>query len=165
MLRKIYLLTGLLLLFSVSAGAQDRVELFGGYSFEHFGTSPSRNLNGWEVSAQYKVLSWIGAVADIDGHYASPSGLDTRQVNFMVGPQISFPSHISPFAHVLVGIDHTRFGSSADTSVATAVGGGIDWHLVPFISWRVFQIDELYTHVFGGKQNSARVSTGVVIHF
>ena len=165
MLRKLCMSAGLLLIISVSVHAQDKVELFGGYSFERFGTSPGRNLNGWEVSGQYKIMSWLGAVADVDGHYALPSSPDTRTVTFMVGPQISFPSRISPFAHVLVGLAHARSTEFTDTSVASAVGGGIDLRLVPFVSWRVFQVDEVFTRVFGGTQNSARVSTGLMVRF
>jgi hypothetical protein len=164
MVRRLLVLMGLILFISLSAHAQDRVEVFGGYSFERYGGSPGRNLNGWEISGQYKFSNWIGAVADLDAHYGLPSNIDSRTVNFMVGPQISFPGPISPFVHVLVGIGHIRSGS-ADTSFASAFGGGIDMRVFPALSWRVIQADEVVTRFFGGTQRSARLSTGLVIRF
>jgi len=51
MARRIVMLLGLLLVFSISASAQS-TGLFAGYSFQHFGASPGRTLNGVEISAQ-----------------------------------------------------------------------------------------------------------------
>ena len=50
MFRRISILLGLIFLISLSARAQDRVEIFGGFSFERYGGTPGRNLSGWEVS-------------------------------------------------------------------------------------------------------------------
>jgi len=165
MLRKLMLVALFLMVVAGSARAQDKIELFGGYSFEHLGTSPSRNLNGWEVTGQYKLMSWIGAVADVDGHYGRRTGSDTRLLSFMVGPQISMPAHISPFAHALVGVQHAATINASDNSIATAIGGGIDLRLLPFIGVRAIQVDEVFTRLFGGTQHNLRISTGVVIRF
>jgi hypothetical protein len=54
--------------------------------------------------------------------------------------------------------------SSSDTSFAYALGGGIDYHLIPLISWRV-QGDLLQTRFFSNTQNNVRISTGIVVHF
>jgi hypothetical protein len=140
MVRRLSILLGLVFLGSLaalSARAQDKVELFGGYSYERFGSSPGRNLNGAEISAQYKFTDWLGGVADLDAHFGSPSKTDNRTLNVVFGPQISFPGRISPFVHVLAGLGHVREGGGADTSLATAVGGGIDTRLAPVLSWRV----------------------------
>ena len=98
MIRKLSFLAGLVLLVSLSAGAQgvgDKVEIFGGYSYMHVDTVGS--LNGWELSGQYKINDWLGGVADFDGHYGDNLAAHT----FLFGPQVSFPARISPFAHVL----------------------------------------------------------------
>jgi len=71
MLRKLLPVLGLLLLASLSAQAQDKVEVFGGYSYMYLHNSPSANLNGWEIAGQYKFTDWLGGVADFDGHYGS----------------------------------------------------------------------------------------------
>jgi hypothetical protein len=165
MIRKLLLLAGLFFLFSISAWAQGRMDLFGGYSFERLGTSPGRNLNGVELTAQYKFTDWLGLAADLDGQFGLPSQLDGRTLHFMVGPQLSFPARLSPFVHVLGGVGHISNAGIRDTSFATAVGGGINMRLLPLVSWRIIQGDDVITHFFGGIQHSARISTGLVFSF
>jgi hypothetical protein len=155
---------GLFFLFSISARAQG-IDLFGGYSFERLGSSPGRNLNGVEITGQYKFRDWLGVAADLDGHFGLPSQPDARTLHVMAGPQISFPARISPFVHVLAGIGHVSNNGSTDTSFAGAIGGGIDMTIVPLISWRIIQGDAIITHHFGGVQHNARVSTGLVFRF
>jgi hypothetical protein len=164
MARRLLILPGLLFLFSISAKAQG-IEVFGGYSYERFGISPGRNLNGVEIAAQYKFADWLGAVADLDSHFGLPSAPDARTLQFLVGPQISFPARISPFVHVLAGIGHASFNGAADTSFAAAIGGGIDMRIAPLISWRIIQGDDVITRHFNGIQHNARVSTGIVLRF
>jgi hypothetical protein len=168
MLQKLPFLIGLILvvsLTSLTARAQDKIELFGGYSYQHYDGIPSGNLNGWEISGQYKVARWLGGVADLGAHYGSPSGIDTGTVTYLFGPQVSFPAPISPFVHVLIGGAHIREGGITDTSFSTAFGGGIDMRVAPFLSWRIFQGDVVNTGFFGGTQHNARVSTGIVFRF
>ena len=166
MLRKLSMFLGLMLLISLSARAQDRAELFGGYSFQRYGGAPARFLNGWEVYVKYKLAPWVGIAADVDAHYGLPSAPDSRTLHFMVGPQISFPfpGPISPFFHVLGGMGHIRSGIS-DTSFAGAIGGGIDMRFAPLISWRVIQADDVVTRFFNGTQHNLRLSTGLVLRF
>ena len=169
MLRRLSLLAGLILLVSITAhaqDAQDKVEEFGGYSYMRINTSPSFNSNGWELSGNYKFADWLGAVADIDGHYGSVfGGAGVSQHSFLFGPQISWPTRISPFAHLLIGGSHFSGAGSSDTSFATALGGGIDARLLPSVYWRVIQGDYVATHFFGSTQNDVRVSTGIVVRF
>ena len=104
---------------SLSAQEQDKVELFGGYSYMRFAGT---NLNGWEASGQYKFLDWLGGVADFDGHYGSFDGIGTSTHTFLFGPQISRPSRVSPFGHLLMttrvkkktGQSAARKGSALD---------------------------------------------------
>jgi hypothetical protein len=164
MARRLLILLGLFFVFSISARAQG-IDLFGGYSFERFGGSPGRNLNGVEITGQYKFADWLGVAADLDGHFGLPSHPDGRTLHFMVGPQISFPGRISPFVHVLAGIGHVSSNGITDTSFAGAIGGGIDMRFAPLISWRIIQGDDIITNYFGGVQHSPRVSTGIVFRF
>jgi hypothetical protein len=76
---------------------------------------------------------------------------------------------VRPFAHALFGAGHIStsggFGlSSSDTSFAYALGGGVDYHLIPLVSWRV-QADLLQTRFFSSTQNNVRISTGIAIRF
>lgn len=164
MARRLLTLLGFCLLFSVSARAQG-ADFFAGYSFERLGTSPGRNLNGLELTGQFKFASWLGVAADLDAHFGLPSAPDGRTLHFMVGPQLSFPTRISPFVHVLAGVGHANDNGAQSTSFAAAIGGGINMRVAPLISWRVVQVDDLITHFYGGLQHSARISTGLVFRF
>jgi hypothetical protein len=164
MVRKLPILLGLVFLISLSARAQDRVELFGGYTFERYGGTPGRNLHGWEIEGQYKLFPFVGIAADVDGHYGLPSQPDARTLHFMVGPQISLPGRISPFLHVLGGVGHIH-ESGTQTSFAGAFGGGIDIRFVPLVSWRAIQVDDVVSRFFSGTQHNMRFSTGLVFRF
>ena len=165
MLRKIAVLLALLFCISISSKAQTSNSLFVGYSFEHLGTTPSRNINGVEGTFEHRFVPWIGLAADIDAHFGLPSQLDARDLHFMVGPQISLPTRLSPFFHVLGGFGHIHLAGNTSTSFATAIGGGIDFHLAPLFAWRVFQADDVITQFFGTTQHSLRISTGLVFRF
>jgi hypothetical protein len=165
MARRLSFLLGLLFLCSISAWAQSGASLFGGYSYERLDSSPGRNLNGLEFTGQYKFVNFLGIAADLDAHFGNPSEPDARTVHFMVGPQISFPSRVSPFFHVLGGLGHVDLNGSSNTSFATAIGAGIDMRVAPLISWRIIQGDDVITRYFGVIQHNARLSTGLVFRF
>jgi hypothetical protein len=165
MLRKMLLVLGLCALASLSARAQDKVELFGGYSYLHFHTSPSSNLNGWEASGQYKFTDWLGGVGDFDGHYGSINGASTSTYTYLFGPQVSWPARVSPFGHLLLGGAHLSVAGFGNSSFSMALGGGIDTRITDQFYWRIIQGDYLLTQFGGGSQNNFRFSTGVVIRF
>ena len=124
MFRKIFPAFAFFLLASLSAQAQDdKVEVFGGYSYLHFHNSPSVSLNGWEASAQYKFTDWLGGVADFDGHYGSLHGAGTSTYTYLFGPQLSYPARVSPFGHLLLGGAHLGVGGFGSSSFAMALGG------------------------------------------
>lgn len=143
----------------------------------------SAGLNGWEGSLEGKVLPWVGIVADLSGHYGSHDLLvcgfivppcssakfTARQYTVLFGPRVSVSiGKFTPFAHFLVGAAHmTDRGagiSPSDTSLGTAVGGGLDYKLIKGLAWRV-QGDELHTQFFGHAQDHFRFSTGIVFRF
>lgn len=175
MLRKILVflcLLAALFLFSLPAHAQDqdKVEIYGGYSYMRFNPNGlnSRNLNGFDISGQYKFAPWIGAVGDFGDEYGTVAGVSSSSVKtFLFGPQVSFPARVSPFAHVLLGGGHFSFGHGGptDNGFASAIGVGIDAHLTRGVSWRVIQGEWLHTSFFGDGQNNARLSTGIVLRF
>jgi hypothetical protein len=184
--------------FTSPSRAQDKVELFAGYSYlrgsvqvgqvgplgpgtpcpPNCGNPPTvaqhANLNGWEFSGQYKVLPFMGLVADFDGNYGTLDGGKTRVHTFVFGPQVSVPDKVSPFAHALFGVakesqdpptSFAFYSLGSDMSFATALGGGIDVKAARFISIRLLQVDYLRTHLHGTTQNQPRVSAGIVLHF
>jgi opacity protein-like surface antigen len=163
--------------------------VFLGYSYmsADLGSTNRTNLNGWNASVEGKLLPFIGIVGDFSGHYGSAPlavnptctavigarcsslSASTNIHSFLFGPRVSVSvQKLRPFAHFLVGAAHMSESasllSSSDTSFAYAVGGGVDYHLVPLVSWRV-QADLLQTRFFSNTQNNVRISTGLAIHF
>ena len=146
------------------------------------------NLNGWNGSVEGKVLPFIGLVADFSGNYGSASvvpaacpgstifggpcsalSASTDIHSFLFGPRVSVSvGKFRPIAEALIGAGHISESASgfsdSSTSFAYALGGGIDYHLIPLISWRV-QGDLLQTRFFSNTQNNVRISTGIVFHF
>jgi opacity protein-like surface antigen len=163
--------------------------VFVGYSYmsADLGSTSRSNLNGWNGSVEGKVLPFVAIVADFSGHYGSvPLAVNPRCTaivggvgcsslsastdlhSFLFGPRVSVSlGKVRPFAHALIGAAHMSASqsllSSSDTSFAYALGGGIDYHLIPLIGWRV-QGDWLETRFFSNTQNNVRISTGIVIH-
>jgi opacity protein-like surface antigen len=167
-MRKLCSLLGVLvaLSFASAVRAQDKVEVFGGYSYLRLNNSPSHfNLNGWELAGTYKFNGWLGGVADFSGHYGSPFGANINQHNFLFGPQISLPAPVSPFVHALVGVADLGGPGASDHSFATALGGGMDIHSGFLLGYRLFQVDDVITHFGGRAQNDLRISTGIVLRF
>jgi hypothetical protein len=165
MAQKLGLLFAVLLFSSIPVRAQDKVEVFGGYSYMRFRPSPNTNLNGWEFSGQYKFTDWLGGVADVDGHYGSPAGISTSVYTYLFGPQVSFPARVSPFAHFLLGGAHVSAAGFGNSSFSMAFGAGIDTEVKASVRWRIIQVDYLMTNFAGNTQNNARVSTGIVFRF
>jgi opacity protein-like surface antigen len=178
-----------LLLFAGLANAQVPAgNVFFGYSYYSMDLSSFNqigwdraNTNGWEASVEGKVIPFLGFVADFDGHYGSqnlifscpaslfpcgPSSTDITEHNYLFGPRVSFPSgKFRPFAQVLFGGAHLNGGAiGSDTSFATAVGGGLDYKLIPLLAWRI-QGDYVQTRLFHNTQNNVRISTGIVLRF
>jgi hypothetical protein len=168
MVRMLVLLVGLILVVSASARAQglgDKIEVFGGYSYVRFKTSPGVNLNGWEVAGQYKITPWLGAVADLDGQYGRVGGSSSQVYTYLFGPQVSWPSRLSPFVHVLGGGARFSGGQYTSKSFSFDIGAGVDTRIRKRLFWRIIQIDYLPTHLGGRTQDSDRLSTGIVIRF
>jgi hypothetical protein len=179
------------LLFAGPAHAQ--VQLFGGFSYMRQSTTTPTgiacpaalpplpcvtmtqtthlNLNGWDASASFNPLPVFGFTADFGGNYGTFQGSTVHVQTYMFGPQVRFPGPISPFAHVLFGAAHETIGAGGSVSAssanafAAAVGGGLDIKLVPFISLRVIQIDDVMTRFGSATQHQPRASAGLVIHF
>lgn len=153
--------------------------VFIGYSYTQTNLAPgqSTNMNGWNGSVEGQFLPLLGVVADVSGHYGSQAititgvggNANVSEYNFLFGPELSFKVHkLRPFAHALLGAGHVSASltraSTSSSSFSDALGGGLDYHLVPLISWRV-QLEALQTRFFSTSQNNVRFSTGIVVHF
>jgi hypothetical protein len=177
-----------IVLFTGLANAQiPRGNVFFGYSYYNTDLSSidRANTNGWEASLEGKVIPWVGIVADFDSHYGSqnfpticpacPVGVPLSgtvnasftEENFLFGPRVSVSvAKFRPFAEALFGGAHVSAnnGIGSDISFATALGGGLDYKIIPLVAWR-FQGDYVQTRFFGATQDNVRFSTGIVVHF
>ena len=186
----IYILAFAVLLSATTSRAQS-VELFGGYSFVHAPVTftqtilcpvpgcPSTtntqhlNFNGWEAGGAFKVFGPLALAADFSRTSGSFQGANVHLQTYLAGPQLRFPGRISPFAHFLLGAAHESVSTSAGSLIfgptqngfATALGGGVDLKVLPFIAVRPVQVDYLLTHFNSNTQNQLRVSAGIVLRF
>jgi hypothetical protein len=172
------------LLFATIASAQiPSANVFFGYSYYNtdINNMSRANTNGWDASVEGKIIPLIGIVADFDGHYGSqnfvivcPAGpvrctysASFAEHNFLFGPRVSIKlGKIRPFAEAMIGAGHVSVGNGggSDTSFASALGGGLDYKLIPLLAWR-FEGDYVETRFFGNTQNNVRFSTGIVLRF
>ena len=157
--------------------------VFFGYSYYHTPLSriDTANTNGWEASFEGKFLPWVGIVGDFGSHYGSQNfpvfceaiivcspivNADVHEYNLLFGPRVSVSvGKVRPFAEGMIGIGHVHVkGITSDTSFASALGGGIDYKLLPAVAWRL-QGDFVNTRFFSTSQNNLQLSTGIVIRF
>jgi opacity protein-like surface antigen len=161
--------------------------IFVGYSFENTNWAGldsglgRPNLNGWEASLEGKVFPHLGIVTDFSSHYGSesftaetPNGLQRVNVTgheweVLFGPRLSVSvGKLTPFAEAMFGLAHVHnggdFPSTANTSFATALGGGVDYRLIKFFAVRL-EVDYLRTHFYSTRQNNLRLSPGLVFRF
>lgn len=193
-MRKICTITFLVSVFSTLAGAQlpSGGDAFFGYSYVHGETftnsrtvqaSPgAAGMSGWETSVEGKYLPWLGVVADLDWHYGGRrttgcvlfGGCKTFRLNasrdtLMFGPRASITrGKYRPFAEFLFGVGYQsdKGGgiSNSDLVLATAIGGGVDYTLLPAVALRA-QLHGVRTSFFGKSQLDPRFSLGIVFRF
>jgi len=167
---------------SVLAQSQDRVEVFGGYSyfagsFTAEGITPN-NPSGWNAAVTGNLNRWLGITADFSGYSQSDGiGDSANAFNFLFGPTASLPLRsFKPFAHFLIGDSHVGFNHfqllSSNNSFAYAVGGGLDVSLMRHVAIRA-QIDLLHNGFttldnqlqYRVDHSVPRISTGIVLRF
>jgi opacity protein-like surface antigen len=168
LVRKACLLSALVFVASLPVRAQglgDKIELSAGYSYMRFRATPAVNLNGWDLSGQYKLSDWLGIAADLGGQYGKVGGVSSRVYTYLFGPQVSWPRKVSPFGHILFGGAHFDGGGFASKSFAWTIGAGIDTRLTGRLSWRIIEGDVLSTSLGSNSQHNTRLSTGVVFRF
>jgi opacity protein-like surface antigen len=118
--------------------------------------------------------SWVAVVGDIDGCKVTglPTGASSHEINYLFGPRFAYHNsgRLTPYAQVLFGGETasatiTGFGSSSVNSFATSFGGGADFKLTRHLAFRAIQVEYLYTHFSGAKQNNLRIQSGLVYRF
>lgn len=192
-MKKCVLLCSLILLVPAVVAAQDtpRSEAFAGYSYIHMSDLGTASLNGGSASVAFNPANWLGLVGDLGGYRGTETGLDGTMWTYLFGPRISLRrGRITPFAQALLGGAKTSADPPADpgalalprnetgvagggvfassNTFATALGGGVDVNATEHVSIRLIQAEYLLTEFKDGvhnRQNSARISAGVVLRF
>ncbi|HEV2348717.1 MAG TPA: hypothetical protein VG028_02615 [Terriglobia bacterium] len=190
-MKKLLLVLIVILSLAGAASAQiiPKVTVFGGYTLvraQQNNGGFNFNLNGWDASAELKPASWLGLVGDVSQQYGTPSGLQEKQTTFLFGPQVSVPGikRVMPFAHILVGAVHgtnrviplgiacpigspicSQIGIALGTTLATAVGGGVDFKLAGPLWVRAIQVDYLHANLNPDHHTQMRVAAGLAFHF
>jgi hypothetical protein len=154
-----------------------KIEVSGTYSYlsGHGSDRGSFNLNGASASAAYNPKKWLGFVADLGAYRFTglSNGLGSSMYTYLFGPRFSVhsDSHVTPFAHVLIGAGRLTASSGSfnagENGFVTAIGGGIDLPIRHHLVIRVMQADYFVTRFAradgsSATQNNIRVSTGIV---
>jgi hypothetical protein len=136
-------------------------EFFAGYSLLH--GDLQQRASGWEVSGGKNFNQRFSIHADFDAHHQSSAAGQRHQHDFLFGPQFSHRTHhFTLFAHALAGGCRTSGSLGTETGFASVAGGGMDWDNQSSFSFRLAQVDYQRARLFGGFQNQARLSFGIV---
>lgn len=164
------------LLIPLNLRAQNRIDVFAGYSFLGYYTYQAytgpwtlNDYNGFEASAAFHLVPHLAAEAD----FSFENGPQKIQM-YLGGPRVNIGyGKANFFAHGLFGglRDATSAGG-ANTTFAAAFGGGVDYRFTRRIGLRLVQADYIrvnqslggYTANVSGHGNF-RISTGVVFRF
>jgi hypothetical protein len=170
------LLAGLLLLAPLAAQAANG-GIYAAFSTTSLSTSGSSRFNGGTLGGYAEVnlkhsfdFLNVGGDARFSIEHANQSGVSESYDTYMVGPEISFKTHITPlrpYAEFLFGGAHVSASASlygitaSDSQSYGAVNyiAGADVTLVPHLAWRLL---ELNYAKFNGI-SSTTFSTGLVL--
>jgi hypothetical protein len=141
-----------------------RVELFGGATFEHL--QSSYNAVGWNASLTGNFKHVLGITGDFSGVYNSRRS-SSSVYTYTVGPVLTARLPVvQPFVHALFGGATASGGGVNENAFAMIVGGGLDLGLRKGIGFRLVQADWVMTK-FGDEtqDKQGRISAGIVIKF
>ena len=182
---KARLLLGVFLVLTCAAvNAQDRVQIFAGYSYARYsvyqiysGPWTGYNFNGGLGSAAFRITPHVSAEGEIGGAYGSNTGGQSYNfLTFMGGPRISGRSQkITVYGHALFGAQRfTSNYSNGARSFAMVLGGGTDLWLRRSLGVRLAQVDILLNGNSAAAQQGAtgagvranlRIATGITFRF
>jgi hypothetical protein len=127
-------------------------------------------LNGWQGALHVKLhVPFVGVEGDLAHYGIGANSAVPRTTTYLFGPRVTAGTlGVHLFAHALVGGEHSANSAGlpvSNTSLAYALGGGLDVPLVPFFGWR-FAGDYIRApRVSPGGNTPARFSTGLVFRF
>jgi opacity protein-like surface antigen len=178
-MRKLFILFGFALLATSIAQAQEArgMEISGQYQYVRIYPgqgAPSASCQGAGGTFAANLSNWLGVVGDMGVCKVTglPAGSASHEINYLFGPRLTYHNYgpLTPYAQVLLGGEKlsasvTGLPSSSVNSFAMTFGGGADFKLTPHLAFRAIQLEYLYTHFNGAKQNNLRLQSGLVYRF
>jgi hypothetical protein len=169
---------------------QPKNEFFVGYSYHSadintLTVDPRRTgQNGVNLEYTRNITRHIGITGDASAHFhretrtTGVSTFSSKRDQYFLLAGVTFKAangkRMQPFAHALVGASLFR-GFTSDlrasgnvftfddaTSLAMALGGGLDVHLNKRFDLRIIQADYTPTFFGSGRQNNLRLSVGII---
>jgi len=178
-MRKLLILFGFALVASGIAQAQETrgMEVSGQYQYVRISPgqgAPSQNCQGAGGTFAANVNRWVGIVGDVGFCKITgmPTGTSAHEINYLFGPRFAYRNYgrFTPYAQVLFGGETasasvTGLGSASTNAFAMTFGGGADFQVSRHLAFRAIQVEYLYTHFSGAKQNNVRIQSGLVYRF
>jgi hypothetical protein len=176
-MKKFVVLIVFLGLLSLPLMAQEpKVEVFGGYQYQHIGnignSGTDVNANGWDASLTGYINRYFGITGDFGGVYKSVGGANAHIYTYAGGPVLAYrEGKVNPFVHVLLGgasLGVSNCGGSCPSfnGFTTMFGGGVDFKASRAVSIRLADFDWVYYRFQGvGFSNNVRLTTGIVLRF
>jgi hypothetical protein len=184
-MRRLACLLAVSLLFGFAAAAQEKADVFLGYSYvrQTYGsTVGSFNLNGGVAQVAAYPVSWFGLVGEVGGYMpGNINGTHSSgtEISYLFGPRLSFRhGPLQPFVQGLVGGDHlspalqAKLLTPTANTFAMAIGGGLDLKASRHFAIRLAQVDYFLTRLNSPipantsfNQNNFRYSGGIVFRF
>jgi len=98
-------------------------------------------LNGWEAAVHVKLKPLFGVEGDVAHYGLGADSSIPHTTTVLFGPRLTVgAAGIHVFVHGLLGGEHSSSSGPASVSggtLAFALGGGADFRIAPFLSWRV----------------------------
>ena len=162
-MKRIVCLLGLVLVFGLTASAQDvpKAEGFLGYSYVRVNPGQGLsgvNLNGGSGQISFNATNNFGIVADFGGYRVKdtlttplgPVSVGGNVFTYLFGPRVTYRGErVQPFVQALFGgarASASALGASAsENAFAMALGGGVDVKVNDWFAVRPVQVDYLLT--------------------
>jgi hypothetical protein len=156
------------ILCGTASGQGSKADLFIGYSRlganTLVGNTPA--LGGWQGAMNVQVKPRLGFEGDLS-HYGLESANNVeRSTMLLLGPRVTVGgAGVHVYVHGLLGGEHSanQIGNSSG-AMAMALGGGLDVHFAPYLSWRM--ADD-YVDATSNPAHAAhnRFSLGIAFYF
>lgn len=126
-------------------------------------------LNGWEAAGHVHFIPFVGAELDVSHYGSGGASSIPHSTTVLVGPRVTVgAAGVHVFAHGMAGWEHSASGAPTNIdagALTVAVGGGIDFRLMPFFAWRVNGDYIDAPTLSPGTSSHSRFGTGLVFRF